>query len=106
MSDTTGGANADVRALAKLARVDLTDAEVTKLEAELPAIIGFVDQIQKVSAELPKAVTPKHHNVMRVDANPHETGAYTETLLSAAPNRVGNQVAVKQVVSRNRASHT
>lgn len=94
-----------MRALAKLARVDLTDAEVTKLEAELPAILDFVDQIQKISAELPKAVTPRHHNVMRDDANPHETGSYTEVLLSAAPNRIGNQIAVKQVVSRNRASH-
>jgi aspartyl-tRNA(Asn)/glutamyl-tRNA(Gln) amidotransferase subunit C len=102
MSDTP---KADVRGLAKLARLELSEAEVAKLEGELPAILGFVDEIQKVSADMPKAVSPKHRNVMRDDANPHESGAYTETLLSAAPNRIGNQVAVKQVVSRNRASH-
>jgi acetyl-CoA carboxylase carboxyltransferase component len=53
----------------------------------------------------PGAVSPKHRNVMRADSDPHESGAFTEALLAAAPNRIGNQVAVKQVVSRNRASH-
>jgi aspartyl-tRNA(Asn)/glutamyl-tRNA(Gln) amidotransferase subunit C len=102
MSDTP---KADIRALAKLARLELSDAEVSKLEGELPAILGFVDEIQKVSADMPKAVSPKHRNVMRADSDPHESGAFTEALLAAAPNRIGNQVAVKQVVSRNRASH-
>lgn len=96
---------ADIRALANLARLELSDEEITKLEGELPAILGFVEEIQKVSAELPKAVSPKHRNVMRADENPHETGTYSETLLSAAPNRIGNQVAVKQVVSRHKSSH-
>lgn len=96
---------ADIRALAQLARLELSDAEVQKLEGELPAILGFVAEIQNVSAELPKAVSPAHRNVMRADTDPHETGVHTETLLAAAPSRIGNQVAVKQVVSRKNASH-
>jgi aspartyl-tRNA(Asn)/glutamyl-tRNA(Gln) amidotransferase subunit C len=103
MSTTT---KADIRALAHLARLELSDEEVARLEGELPAILGFVEKIQKVSAELPKAVSPKHRNVMRDDENPHESGMYSETLLSAAPNRIGNQVAVTQVVSRDTSSHT
>jgi aspartyl-tRNA(Asn)/glutamyl-tRNA(Gln) amidotransferase subunit C len=87
MSDTP---KADIRALAKLARLELSDAEVSKLEGELPAILGFVDEIQKVSADMPKAVSPKHRNVMRADSDPHESGAFTEALLAAAPNRIGN----------------
>ena len=39
-------------------------------------------------------------NVMREDAGAHERGKYTEVLLSAAPAREGNRVAVKQVISR------
>ncbi len=96
---------ADIRALAQLARLELSDAEVAKLESELPAILGFVAEIQAVSADMPKAVSPAHRNVMREDANPHESGIHTEVLLAAAPARVGNQVEVKQVVSRKNASH-
>ncbi len=99
------GPKADIRALANLARLELSDEEISRLEGELPAIFGFVDEIQKVSAELPKAVSPAHRNVMRADENPHESGKFTETLLSAAPARIGNQVAVKQVVSRSKSSH-
>ncbi len=101
----SGTPKADIRALADLARLELSDAEVAKLEGEIPGIIAFVEQIQQVSAELPKAVSPKHRNVTRADADPHETGKYTETLLAAAPGRLGNQIAVKQVVSRKNASH-
>lgn len=101
----SGTPKADIRALADLARLELSDAEVAKLEGEIPGIIAFVQEIQQVSAELPRAVSPAHRNVTRPDAAPHESGLYTEALLSAAPNRVGNQIAVKQVVSRKNASH-
>ncbi len=98
-------AKADIRALAQLARVDLTDAEVAKLEGEIPGILAFVDQIREVAAELPKAASPAHRNVMRADENPRESGTYTEVLLAAAPARAGNQVVVKQVVSRKKSSN-
>jgi hypothetical protein len=37
---------------------------------------------------------------MRDDTAPHESGIHTEALLSQAPHRAGDRVAVKQVVSR------
>lgn len=90
----------DIRALATLARLELSDDEVARMETEIPGILHFVEQIQSVAAEVPKAVVPEVHNVMRADEDPHESGIYTEALLSAAPARVGNKVAVKQVISR------
>ena len=91
----------DIRALAQLARLDVSDAEVAKLEGELPGIIGFVEEIQK-AATSGEAAAPKLRNVIRADENPHESGKYTETLLAAAPNREGDRIAVKQVVSRKK----
>jgi aspartyl-tRNA(Asn)/glutamyl-tRNA(Gln) amidotransferase subunit C len=91
----------DIRALAQLARLDVSDAEVAKLEGELPGIIGFVEEIQK-AATAGEAAAPALRNVIRADENPHESGKYTETLLSAAPNREGDRIAVKQVVSRKK----
>jgi aspartyl-tRNA(Asn)/glutamyl-tRNA(Gln) amidotransferase subunit C len=91
----------DVVGLAKLARLELTDAELEKLKKELPAILTFVETIQQ--ANTGKVVgAPMLHNVMRTDENPHESGKYTKRLLEAAPARTGDRFAVKQVISRKK----
>ena len=89
----------DIRALAKLARLDVTNEEVAKLEQEIPSILGFVDTIQKIdiSNKIPQ---PELRNVMRDDVGAIESAAHTETLLNAAPTREGDYVAVKQVITR------
>jgi aspartyl/glutamyl-tRNA(Asn/Gln) amidotransferase C subunit len=87
----------DVRALANLARMEVTDDEVARLEEELPGILTFVEQIQKASAEAP-AEGHEHRNVMREDENPHEGGLYTKRILDAAPAQDKDQVVVKQVL--------
>jgi aspartyl-tRNA(Asn)/glutamyl-tRNA(Gln) amidotransferase subunit C len=89
----------DVRALAALARVEITDAEITKLESEIPSILKFVETIQKADVSGAKSDTSLR-NVMRADENPHESGIYTEALLAAAPAREGNRIVVKQVITR------
>lgn len=91
----------DVRSLAALARIEVPEAELAKLEEELPNILGFVETIQRANvAEITQA--PALRNVMRDDANPHESGIYTEKLLEQAPAREGNRLAVKQVLSRKK----
>lgn len=98
----TDKASVDILALATLARLDVSAEEAAKLQAELPGILQFVETIQtaEVSAETKGTGL---HNVMREDTNPHEGGLYTEKLLSAAPAREGNRIAVKQVISRKSA---
>ena len=89
----------DIKALSKLARLEISDDEVHSLEKELPGILAFVETIK--SAEVSTETKGKGlHNVMREDAHAHEGGIYSEKLLSAAPAREGNTIAVKQVVSR------
>jgi aspartyl-tRNA(Asn)/glutamyl-tRNA(Gln) amidotransferase subunit C len=93
----------DIAALAKLARLEVSDAEMAKLEKEIPDILHFVETIQKASTGK-EGTSPALRNVMRSDENPIESGAFTEVLLSAAPAREGDRVAVKQVISRNKKS--
>ena len=89
----------DIRALAALSRVELTDAEIASLEKDIPSILGFVDSIREV--DVTGVITDTSlRNVMRADADPHEGGIYTEALLSEAPSRVGDRIAVKQVITR------
>ena len=97
MTDATS--KADIRALAQLTRLEISDAEVAKLETEIPGILSFVETIQQVETES-KPISPEHRNIIRADSDPHESGMYTEELLSAAPAREGDKVAVKQVISR------
>ena len=91
----------DITALARLARLEVSDAELKKLETEIPDILAFVETIQKADVST-EAKTDGLRNVMRADENPHDSGKYTKTLLDAAPAREGNRVAVKQVISRKK----
>jgi len=87
--------------LAKLARLELNEDEAAQLQSEIPAILSFVESIRQADIA---AVEEVHalRNVMRDDGEPHESGRYTEDLLSQAPMRDGDRVAVKQVISRDR----
>ena len=91
----------DVRQLATLSRLEVTDEELAKLETELPAILDFVEQIQAVATDV-ESHDAEHRNVMRDDANPIETGSFTDVLLAAAPKSRDGRVAVKQVISRKK----
>ena len=89
-----------VRKLARLSRLELTAAEVEKLTDDMGSILSYIDTIQKVTLpEKPKgSVYLSIENVMREDANPHESGIYTETLLEQAPKREGNYLKVKKIL--------
>lgn len=89
----------DIEALAKLAKLEVSADERTKLETEIPMILGLVETIQAVAADISHE-SPAHRNILREDANPHETGLHTRTLLDAAPAQKDDQVAVKQVISK------
>lgn len=91
----------DIAALAKLARLDVSAADLAKLEQEIPSILHFVEQIQRVH-DAAAVEAAAQRNVMRADGNAIESGTYTETLLSAAPQREGDRVVVKQVISRKK----
>ncbi len=93
----------NIQALAKLARLEVPEKDIAKLEKEIQDILAFVEVIQKANAGN-EADASALRNVMRADENPHESGKYTEVLLKAAPARQGNRIAVKQVISRKNKS--
>lgn len=89
----------DIEKLANLARINVPDAEKEGLRKDIDAILGYVGEIQKISPDLGVArAKPDLRNVMREDANPHEKGIFTESLLSSAPEREGQYVKVKKIL--------
>lgn len=92
-------AHVDVRTIADLARLELTDAEVARFQAELDDILGYVDQLREVAVD---GVEPMAHavarcNVMREDTAPAPS-LERERLLANAPAVVGESCVRVPVV--------
>ncbi len=88
----------DVKKLATLSRVAVSDDELEKARQDLDSIISYVSQVSEalVTSEIQK--TYDNTNVFRDDINPHESGIHTETLLASAPSREGNYLKVKNIL--------
>ena|SRR3989344_3776532 len=91
----------DVRALAALSRMEVSEEELQKLEKELPAILAFVETVQKAEVAQSER-SPSLRNVMREDGGAHESGIYTEKILAQAPSEKDGRLVVKQVISRKK----
>lgn len=87
-----------VRWVAHLSRLQLSDAEVDTMARQLSAILNYVDQLKQVSTEgvEPLAHPLKVHNVFR----PDEPGAClsADEALANAPDRQGDFFAVPAVL--------
>lgn len=94
-----------VNQLAKLSRIELKEGEAEKLAGELERILNYVEEIKSATnlQEQAKETGRKkenhpNRNLMREDAEPHESGIYTEDLLNSAPDREGGYVKVKKIL--------
>ena len=88
----------DVEHLAGLARIAVSDSEKELLRHDLEEILAYVSQVKEVAVDMPISEAGELRNVMRADEYPHEAGAFTEALLSAAPARQGNRLLVKKIL--------
>jgi aspartyl-tRNA(Asn)/glutamyl-tRNA(Gln) amidotransferase subunit C len=89
----------EVRHVASLARLALTDAEVAELAPQLTAILGYAEQVGEVATEdVPASTHPfPLHNVLRADeARP---SLPREDVLRGAPEVEQDRFAVPRIVS-------
>lgn len=86
--------------LAKLARIEVSEAEAEKFSDEFEAILGYVGQIKeaKFESRTERREDFPLRNVMREDSKWHEPGIHTEALLNEAPKRKGDFVEVKKIL--------
>lgn len=90
----------DILKLARLSRLKLTDEEVEQFAQEIPAILGYVEQLQSVDLEGLAATNQVTGlvNVSREDiVRPY--GATPELLLNNAPAVENNQIKVKRMIA-------
>ncbi len=86
--------------LAKLARIEIADAEAESLAQEFESILKYVGEVKSVNQEsgIKNQEEFPIRNVMREDGAPHESGLYTEKILEQAPAREGNFIKVKKIL--------
>ena len=91
----------DIEKLAELSRIKITDAEKESFSKEIDSILGYVADIQKASGEATVSLEKLNiiKNVMREDVATTSTGQYTEAILTEAPQREGQYIAVKKILS-------
>lgn len=87
----------EIKDLAKLARMKITDEEVENLTKELDSILEYVGQIKDLSAERGD-IKPALRNVMREDVPENKDGEFTEDILNNAPAREGKYLKVKKIL--------
>lgn len=88
----------DIEKLSNLARIKLSEEEKASLAKEIDSILAYVDQIKEAGA-IASANQNYQRNVMRSDDTPHESGVFTDKLLSAAPDREKNYFKVKKILN-------
>ncbi len=92
----------DVKKLAQLARVSVPEADLERFAKEFDGILAYVGQLDALSIDTKgNKDVPKLHNVMREDGTPHEKGLWTEKLASQFPDREGDSLSVKQIISHD-----
>lgn len=87
--------------IATLARLDLTEQEIEKMQKDLTGILDYIDQLNKVDisgVNLSKTEFALE-NVLREDKAKSESEEVVESMLNQAPEREGNHIKVKEILT-------
>ena len=89
----------DVRYVANLARLELTDEEIATFQVQLEKILGHVETLGAVDVSGVDLASESHTDFGRMrDDVPHESLS-TEAVLQNAPDQAQNQIRVPKVVA-------
>ena len=92
--------NKEIKHIADLARLDLTEKELAKYGSQLSAILGYIDQLQEVDTTgvEPTAQVTGLTNVFAKDEIETWDKTEQQAALGQAPEIENNQVKVKRVL--------
>jgi len=94
----------DVKKLANLARIDMSEEEMTIIAKDFDPILAYVGQVQEALKSNESIFDGKQsedhflHNVMREDIVTNKGREYTENILADAPDIENGFLKVKQIL--------
>jgi len=89
---------ATVRRIARLARIRVEEADVPRLQGEMNAILGWIEQLGEVDVAGIAPLTGGAQIALRMRADAVTDGDRLEAVLANAPDRVGAFFTVPKVV--------
>ncbi len=89
---------ATVKRVARLARIAVTDAEAEKMQGELNAILGFVEQLNEVDVSGVEPMTSAVETTMRKRVDAVTAGNRADDIVANAPMSEDNFFMVPKVV--------
>ena len=89
----------DVRYVANLARLELTDAEVATFQPQLEAILGHVEALSKLDVSDIDATAHATELFGRMRDDVPHTSLSQEAMLQNAPDQAQGQIRVPKVVT-------
>lgn len=89
-----------IQHIAKLARLELTAAELEKYGGQLSAVLNYIDQLKGVDVKgvAPTAQITGLENVLREDEVKNWNSDEIEEALKDAPERDGRFIKVKRII--------
>jgi aspartyl/glutamyl-tRNA(Asn/Gln) amidotransferase C subunit len=92
--------NEEVQKLASLSRVYIPEEQAETFASEFESILSYVSSLESLTLTALDEHEPGIHiNKFREDGAPHAPGAYTEKAVEAFPDKEGNSLKVKQILS-------
>ena len=92
----------DVKKLAALARIEIPEDRLASFADEFDHVLAYVGKLDELSIDAAKTpAAPAVRNVLREDGEPHAPGLYTDKLVEQFPDREGNYLKVKQIISHD-----
>jgi aspartyl-tRNA(Asn)/glutamyl-tRNA(Gln) amidotransferase subunit C len=89
----------DIEKLARLARIELTEAEKQTYLKDIGSILNYVDQIKTVVAEVgEERKVGDLRNVLRADQGRNISSSNTEAIVQEFPAKQGNYLKVKKIL--------
>ncbi len=92
---------ADILHLGRLARINITDAEVDGLKRDINSVLEYVSVVNEIATEGVVKVPGAVHNVFRADAVTTVPGEHQAVLLAAMPATKNNMLMVKKILDND-----
>jgi aspartyl-tRNA(Asn)/glutamyl-tRNA(Gln) amidotransferase subunit C len=89
----------DVRYVANLARLELSDDEVATFQPQLEAILGYVEKLSQLDVSGIDATAHASHTFGRMRDDVPHTSLTAAAVLQNAPDQAQGQIRVPKVVT-------
>jgi aspartyl/glutamyl-tRNA(Asn/Gln) amidotransferase C subunit len=89
----------DIKKLAEMSRIDMTDQEMSDMAHDFDGILEYVGHVKEAVAMIGKdEVSFSFTNVAREDTVTNNGGEYSDKIISAFPSKEDTYLKVKQIL--------